>query len=223
MKHLLVSMLALALTGCAAIAPAAATPSPSATPQVIVQTVLVTVMITQQATEVPTITPAPTQTARIRVVTATAEATTSPTTASTEATATAPATSPTATLPPGAGGNLFANLTRSSDHFSPGCSPDTITFGVSTADTTVRDVILYYRLENQSSGAISDWKNAGLMTSDQNGNFTMDFAASSVNPDLRSQKAWFDYQFVAINRAGAVAGRSAKIVKQIAYTADCPG
>lgn len=223
MKRLLVTVLALALTGCAAIAPAVPTPSPSATAVVVVQTVLVTVLATQASTAAPTGTPAPTQTARIVVVTATGETATALTAASTEASPSAPATTATATLPPDAGGGLFTNLTRSSDHFSLHCSPDTITLGVSTADTTVSDVTLYYRLENQSSGAISDWKNAGLMSSDQNGNFTMDFAASSVNPDLRSQKAWFDYQFVAINKSGQVAGRSGKIVKQITYTLDCGG
>ena len=220
MKNVLVCILALGLTGCAAIAPPTPTAAPTATPQVVIQTVLVTVL----PTEGPTDTPAPTQTARIVVVTATPQAATSETASPTaETSATPPSGSPTATLPSDAGGGIFTSLTRSSDHFSLHCQPDTITFGVSTADATIGDVVLFYRLENQSSGAISDWKNAGLMTSDQNGNFTMDFPASSINSDLRTPKAWFDYQFVAVSKTGAVAGRSAKIIKQITFTMDCPG
>jgi hypothetical protein len=42
-----------------------------------------------------------------------------------------------------------------------------------------------------------------------------------VDPDLRSHKAWMDYEFVGINHLGNAIGRSAKIVKQITYTIDC--
>jgi hypothetical protein len=61
------------------------------------------------------------------------------------------------------------------------------------------------------------------MKSDKNGNFTIDFSSTRVDPDLRSHKAWFDYQFVGINKLGDAVGRSAKISKQITYTIDCSG
>jgi hypothetical protein len=59
------------------------------------------------------------------------------------------------------------------------------------------------------------------MQTDKRGNFTMDFKSLQVDPDLRSHKAWLDYQFVGINRLQAAVGRSAKIVKQITYFIDC--
>jgi len=59
------------------------------------------------------------------------------------------------------------------------------------------------------------------MISDKHGHFTFDFPASRVDEDLRSHRAWFDYQFIGLNRAAAAVGRSAKIVKQITYTIDC--
>jgi len=80
---------------------------------------------------------------------------------------------------------------------------------------------MYYRIEDQLSTSISDWKNVGAMTTDKNGNFAIDFNAALVSPDLRSHKAWFDYQFVALNKGGGVVGRSGKIVKQVTYKIDC--
>ncbi len=216
MKKLLTFALAFVLSGCGALAPASA-PSTS-TPVVLVQTVVVTVVPTEKPTEVPTNTLAPTLTPQIIVVTAT------PGPASTEAStaaASVPVTGTTATLPANAGGDLFTNLTRSSDHFALKCLPDTITFGVSTANLYVVEVDLYYRIEDRLGVSISNWENGGKMQTDKNGNFTIDFSAASVDPDVRSHKAWFDYQFVGINKVGDAVGRSAKISKQITYTIDC--
>ena len=56
---------------------------------------------------------------------------------------------------------------------------------------------------------------------DKQGNFTLDFPSSRVAADLRSHRAWFDYQFVGTNKVGDAVGRSAKISKQITYTIDC--
>jgi hypothetical protein len=223
MKHLLLIALALVLTGCAGLAPAAPTPAPTATPQVVVQTVIVTVLVTEPATETPipspTLTPIPTFTPQPTDLTA-AEAT--GTAAATPGTPAA-LTSPTATLPDNAGGGLFTDLTRSSDHFALSCQPDTITFSVSTTDGNVSEVDLFYRMENQTGTSVSGWIDIGKMTSDQNGNFTMDFKASLVDPDLRARNSWFDYQFVGLSKAGVVLGRSAKITKQITYMLDCAG
>jgi len=131
------------------------------------------------------------------------------------------AESPTATLPANAGGDLFMNLTRSGDHFALRCLPNTITFGVSTSNVYVTEVDIYYRIEDRLSVSISNWHNAGVMQSDKNGNFTIDLPSSAVDPDLRSHKAWFDYQFIGLNKLGQVVGRSARIVQQITYTIDC--
>jgi hypothetical protein len=235
MKNLLFFTLAIALTGCAGLAPAAPTPAATLTPQIIIQTVLVTVIPTREPTQTPTSTTIPTLTPQIIVVTATGGAGASASAPSPEASATqdgatqasapqaqqAAATTPTATLPANAGGDLFTNLTRSSDHLALRCLPETITFGVSTSNPYVTSVDIYYRIEDRLSVSISNWHNGGTMVSDKNGNFTMDFPSDRVDPDLRSHRAWLDYQFVGLNKIGDAVGRSAKISKQITYTIDC--
>ena len=215
------SLLALSflLTGCAAlprIAPA--TSAPSDTPVVIIQTVLVTVIPTWPPTSaLPARTPAPSPTPQIIVVTATPQPPALMQTAAVALTG----IPVTATLPPNAGGDLFTNLTRSSDHFALRCQPDAITFAVSTSDANVAGVDFYYRTEDRLSSSISDWEYAGPMESDKQGNFSLSFASSRVDPDLRSHRAWFDYQFVGTNKVGDVVGRSARITQQIAFTLDC--
>jgi hypothetical protein len=221
MKRALTLALGLILSACSAL-PAAPTPTaaPTWTPVVVVQTVVVTVIPTQAPTQPPTPTPGPT-------VTAIPSPTTAPAAAAPAAAAQAPTSapaageSPTATLPANAGGDLFTNLTRGGDHFALKCLPETITFGVHTDNFYVTEVDVYYRIEDRLSVSISNWHNAGAMTSDKNGNFTIDLPASAVDPDLRSHRAWFDYQFVGVNKVGDAVGRSAKIVKQITYTIDC--
>lgn len=205
------------LTGCASIPSMPGVSSaPTQTPLVVVQTVLVTVVPTEMPTMTPTPTSLPAAAPQVIVVTATpASGETVPTTGA------AGEVSPSATLPADAGGGLFTTLTRSGDHFALRCQPDTITFGVSTDNPYVMGVDFYYRIEDRLSVSISTWQWAGSMTSDKHGNFTIDFASSRVDPDLRSHRAWFDYQFVGLNKQGEALGRSARIVKQITYTIDC--
>jgi hypothetical protein len=205
------------LAGCASLPsiPGAA-PAASETPVVVVQTVLVTVVPTEMPTITPTPTSLPTAAPQVIVVTATPESAESP-----QPTSQASAVGATATLPADAGGGLFTSLTRSGDRFALRCQPDTITFGVSTDNPYVLGVDFYYRIEDRLSVSISTWQWAGSMTSDKHGNFTLDFASSRVDPDLRSHRAWFDYQFVGLNKQNDAVGRSAKIVKQITYAIDC--
>ncbi len=222
MKKLITLIVAFLLTGCAAVAPVPPTAAPTQTPAVVIATVLVTVVPTQEPTQVPTDTPVP-------------PPTTAPTAAPTNTSAPAPAPTQssggqqqagpaTATLPANAGGDLFTSLTRSSDHFALRCLPMDITFSVSTANAAVTEVDLYYRMEDRLTVPISlsSWKNGGKMTSDGNGNFTIDFQAVTVSPDLRTTKGWFDYQFVGINKYGDAVGRSLIIPQQISYTIECP-
>lgn len=220
MKRALTLALGLILSACSAL-PAAPTPTaaPTSTPVVVVQTVVVTVIPTEAPTLPPTPTPVPTATAMPTPTTAPAAA--APAAAQAPTLAPAAGESPTATLPANAGGDLFTNLTRSGDHFALKCLPETITFGVHTDNFYATEVDVYYRIEDRLSVSISNWHNVGAMTSDKNGNFTIDLPASAVDPDLRSHRAWFDYQFVGVNKVGDAVGRSARIVKQITYTIDC--
>ena len=217
MRRISLLLTAFLLAGCSAFAPQAIFEAPStSTPQVIIQTVLVTVIPTWPATPtVVTPTPAPTTTPWIIVVTPTSP------TAQPSPTLYAGGGTPTATLPANAGGGLFTKLSRSGDRFALRCSPGSITFDVSTDDPHVVDVDFYYRIEDRLSVSISTWQWAGSMISDKQGNFTLEFPASRVDPDLRSHRAWFDYQFVGVNKYGDAVGRSARISQQVTYTIDC--
>lgn len=222
MKQLLTLGLAIALSGCAAI-PGAAPQSP--TPVVVVETVLVTVIPTQEPSLVPTQTLAPSLTPQVIVVTATGDAPAIAGTASaptaTGSGAAAPALEATAPFPDNPGGGIFTNLTRSADKFSLRCQPDVLSLGVSTSNPYVTGVDVWYRIQDRLSVSISNWAFGGSMESDKQGNFTIAFPASRVDQDLRSHRAWFDYQFVAVNKTGDVVGRSAKLAKQVTYTIDC--
>jgi hypothetical protein len=200
MKYLVSILLGIALTACSALAPA----QPVVTPQVIIATVLVPVIPTNPPTAIQLVTPLVIRKTPSKV----------------------PHASPTPRIEATAisydGGSVFTNLTRSADLFALRCLPDTITFKVSTPNVYVTIVEFYYRIEDRLSTSITTWENGGLMKSDGNGNFTIAFPALSVQPDLRSHKAWFDYQFVGINKYGDVVGRSKKIVQQVTYVIDCP-
>jgi hypothetical protein len=222
MKKSLLLVLALALSGCAGL-PGAAPQAPS--PVVIVETVLITVIPTQEPTLVPTQTLAPSITPQVIVVTATvgelAVAGTPGAPTSTASGATVPASEATAPFPDNPGGGIFTNLTRSGDEFSLRCQPDVLSLGVSTSNPYVTGVDVWYRIQDRLSTSISNWAYGGSLESDKQGNFTIAFPASRVDQDLRSHRAWFDYQFVAVNKTGDVLGRSAKLAKQVTYTIDC--
>jgi len=227
MKKILILALALALSGCGALAPVSPTSAPPPTAQVIIATVLVPVVATQPPTAVPTDTPVPpTPTPQVIVVTATSGNTAAAPAANASGNATA-----TATLPSDAGGLskagavLFSNLTRSGSYFNFRCSPQDITFSVSTSDPSVVEVDLFYRMEDLTTqpASITAWKNLAKMNSDKNGNYTLDVSTLQLSPDLRDiGKAWFDYEFVGITKTGDSEGNSGKISQQILYLKDCP-
>lgn len=230
MKSLLVLVLSFALTGCAALAPASPTAGPTSTPQVIIETVVVTVLVTVPPTETltptATWTPIPTFTPQPTDLTTTPGTGTPAGTQSGTVIAQTPQTaaigSPGATLPADAGGGFFTSMTRSTDAFSGSCQPETVTFGLSTTSPSITEVDLFYRLEDQNSSSITNWVDVGKMTSLSAGNFTFDFKYTYIPRDLRMQKAWLDYQFVALNNLGQIVGRSARIMKQVTFTANCP-
>ena len=218
LNRVLLVLMSIAAAGCAALPRAVpADQSVDPTAQIVIQTVLVTVVPMEQPEITPTQTPAPSAVPEVIVVTATG---------SEAAQAAAPTASPrpadvTATLPADPGGGIFTNMTRSGDRLVLRCQPDSLTFGVSTDNMYVTTVDFYYRIQDRLSVSISGWVWAGSLETDKHGNWTITFPASRVDQDLRSHRAWFDYQFVAMNKQGVALGRSAKIAKQVTYTIDC--
>ena len=220
MKKILVLVLAIALTACAAptaapvVQPSAA---PTTTPVVVVETVVVVVTATQVATEVPPPTAVP--------------PTAIPPTAVPETQAVAPTVAVVNTAASSGaimvdnvlGAGWFVNMTRSADAFALRCQlSKEITFSVTPADANITAVEFYYRTQDRATGAIFDWQNAGRMIADANGNFKLVFSGENVNANFRKPSAWFDYQFVGLSRSGGVVGRSEGIEQQVSYTFDCP-
>lgn len=210
MKRILIATLALVLTACSAVVTVQPTPVPP-TAQVVIATVLVTVVPTEPPTAVPTATPVPTNTPEP-----------TPTQAPTEAAPTEPpAAGGELIIPPELGGSLFTSMKASNDAFSLRCLPQEITFTVTTENPYVVNVYLYYRIEDRQGTYITEWKNGGLMDPQEQGVFTRVFKGEDIHPDWRKHLAWFDVQFIGVNKSDEVVGRSEKIVQLITYTIDC--
>ena len=93
---------------------------------------------------------------------------------------------------------------------------------MTATNPAVTQVLFFYRLQDQQGTSITEWKNFGTMDTDKNGHFSLEFKSENVHPDLRFARAWFDYEFVGLNKLGDAVGRSAKIAKQITYMIECP-
>jgi hypothetical protein len=231
MRRLIVLLLVLVLAACAAPpvtptqAPTEDVIQPTQTAAVIVQTVVVTVIPTDLPTEIPTQIPSATPLPPPTEVPPTQQAATE-LPASTAASAPALAEdsgSGTGTLDSTLGGGWFTNMTLTAKALSLRCQPSKqITFSVTPSDPGITQADFYYRIEDRATGAVFDWQGPKRMPADANGNFTLVFTGEDVNPNFRKPNAWFDFQFVGLNKSGARVGNSEKIVQQVSYTFDCP-
>lgn len=120
------------------------------------------------------------------------------------------------------GKGVFINMTMSSNSFTLRCSPRDITFNITANNPAIVDAQFYYRIVDNPAGLYpSEWQNVGKMKGDRKGNFTIIFSGESVNPNLRLDKAWFDIQFIGLNKGGAVVDRTQKIERLVTYGIDC--
>ena len=222
MRKIALVLLAVALAACSSPVPTeqpvAAPPEPTATPVVVVQTVVV------EATQVPTDVPPPTEvppTAAPVVVTVVVEPTQAP-----AVQASAPTTDANApiTLDPVLGKGVFTTITMSSSNLTLRCAPRDVTFNVTTPNSAIKDVQFYYRVvdvDRKFAGTIQ-WKAFGKMTPNGDGSFTLTFKGEDVDPNMRLDGGWFDFQFVGLAKDGNVVDRSQTIESMIKYTLDCP-
>jgi len=220
MKKIIVLSLiiAIALSSCDALtateAPAPAPAEPTTVPptaEVIVVTVEVPVEVTaeQPAAPEPTQPPAPTAAPPTEVPpTVAAPAVSAPTDGS-------------IAVASSFWGGYFKDITYSSDSFSLRCQPKQITFKTTAIDPYIIDVELYYRIEDRQGTYITEWKNHGKMDATGDGTFAVTFSGEDIHPDLRKALAWFDFQFIGLNKQGQAVGRTEKIVQLVTYTIDC--
>ncbi len=121
------------------------------------------------------------------------------------------------------GKGVFTNITFSSDLFSLRCYPREITINITANLPEIVDAVMYYRVIDNPAGLYpSEWQNVGEMDSDKKGNFSKVFTGLNVNPNLRLDKAWIDFQFIGINKGGAVVDRTQKIERLVTYLKECP-
>lgn len=218
MKKVVILILAVLLAACSAPAapteqPVAAAIEPSATPVVVIQTVVV------DATQVPTEVPPPTAvppTAAPVVVTVVVDASPVP------AQPAQPAGNAPITIDNALGKGVFTNMTMSSNAFTLRCSPRDITFNITTPNVDIKDVVFYYRVVDNKRVYPSEWKAFGKMVANGNGNFTLTFKGEDINPDIRLDNSWLDFQFVGLAKSGDVIDRTQKIEQLVKFTLDCP-
>jgi len=225
MRKILFISLALMLAACGVVQPVQ-----QEQPTPIIATVLVTVIAPTEVvppTAVPSATLAPTE-----VPTLAATETLVPTIAPppTEVLPTLSAstnTDPNALVPVTVdntlGKGVFTNITFSSDIFSLRCYPREITINITAGLPEIVDAVMYYRvIDNPAALYPSEWQNVGEMVSDKNGNFSLVFKGENIHPNLRLDKAWIDFQFIGVNKGGAVVDRTQKIERLVTYVKDCP-
>lgn len=223
MKKFVILMLAVLVTACASPVPTeqvALPPEPTQTPVVVVQTVVV------EATQAPTDVPPPTEvppTAAPVVVTVVVEPTQAPVQAApTQDPAAQASVNALVSLDNALGKGVFTNMTMSSSNLTLRCSPRDITFNITASNPAIADVVFYYRIVDLARLYPSEWKAFGNMKSTGNGNFTLTFTGENVNPSLRLDGSWFEFQFVGLAKNGNVVDRSEKFESLVKYTFDCP-
>lgn len=206
MKKLFFLFLALTLAACGtapAVQPAAQEP--------------VVVVVTVNAPEAPAeVVPA------TEVPAAAPAATEAP--VATEAPTAVPEAVGTPTSLPAVGAGIFTDFARSSDTFSLKCSPSQITFGVTSINSYTKKVQIYYRMVDKLNSMASQWYAGPELTEISPNRYEIVFTALDVNPDVRFENGWFEYQFLGLNKTGDVVGRTEKELfqQQVTFTLECP-
>ena len=200
-------IMTLALTGCAGLPAAPSVDSAKTTPIVIVQTVLVPQPVSNSGST--SASPVPNQPA---AATQAAPVFTTP--------MAVPVTGPIA-IPASFNGKSFSNMSVSGDIFSLRCEPKEISFDVTTTDVYITQVDLYIRLRDKHSTFVPNWGWGRTLKTDGLYHFWITIHGYDVPPDLRKKQAWFDFEFVGMNKFGDAIGRTEKITDIVSYKIDC--
>jgi hypothetical protein len=124
-------------------------------------------------------------------------------------------------IPASFNGKSFTNLGVSGDKFSLRCEPKQISFDATTTDVYITQVDLYWRLRDKHSTFVPNWAWGRTMETDGLYHFWITISGSDIPPDLRKRQAWFDFEFVGMNKFGQAVGRTEKITDLVSYTIDC--
>jgi CSLREA domain-containing protein len=114
-----------------------------------------------------------------------------------------------ATLPPT---GVFLPAAVSTDHFyyrGSGCGTHEVRIEVQVADPgAVASVGLFYRLRNQEGEGTTEWNDGAPMTPLGGGVYALTLVSEGIPNFTAFDEAWLQYQFVALDAAGAIVGRS---------------
>ncbi|MFH1185109.1 MAG: hypothetical protein V1755_08735 [Chloroflexota bacterium] len=115
----------------------------------------------------------------------------------------------TPTPPPGAG-PAFSSRVSGNEFYYGGCSPSSIDFEVTVSGGNVDSVVLFLRLNDQSSSGTTGWMAHNSMRPAGGGVYQLTVRATSIEGHEEYQAASVSYQFVATLR-NSVVGRSASM------------
>jgi titin len=114
-----------------------------------------------------------------------------------------------ATLPPS---GVFLPAAVSTDHFyyrGIGCGTHELRIEVQAVDpSAVASVGLFYRLRDQEGEGTSDWSEGMPMTPRGGGMYALTLVSEEIPGFTAFDEAWLQYQFIALDAAGAIIGRS---------------
>jgi hypothetical protein len=120
------------------------------------------------------------------------------------------------------GKGVFSNIKFSSDKLTLNCYPREMQITMTALMPDIARAEMFYRISD-TMGRNSDWFLVGNLQNDGQGNFSITFKATDINPDYRIlQGAWIDFQFVGVNRGGGVVDRTQRIERLVTYYKECP-
>jgi hypothetical protein len=121
------------------------------------------------------------------------------------------------------GKGVFKSITLSGNEFSLRCVTRELTITATAALVDIEEAELFYRTVDQPKALYySAWKTAGKMNDQGNGVFSMVLTGESVDPNLRLDPGWFEFQLVGLNKGGGVVDRTEKIEQLVTYRINCP-
>jgi hypothetical protein len=121
------------------------------------------------------------------------------------------------------GKGVFRNIQLSNNIITLNCVSREITVTLTSSLPDVERAEMFYRIVETKLARASDWYLIGNMLPDGNGNFSITFKATDINPNYRVyEKAWVDLQFAGVNKGGGVVDRTQKIERLLTYYKECP-
>jgi len=219
--ELIICVLGLLILACSSTSLLPATPTP------IVVVPLPTEMPVIASTPTPSMAPTqvpPTFTATSTFMDTATIASTNTTTPATPTASTAQATSSMPPTQPTPQGPVFDIVTTSGTQINWGnsCPANSVTVTVQVANGfDVTSVLLFTRLQSQTSIIPTRWNPAISLHNDGLGTFTYDLAARGIGHSQEFELAWVQYQLVAVNSQNQIVGRTQIYLNNLTVS-QCP-